>query len=57
MFGAGVLATALVAAHIASATLYTDIKQLPTSTFDFVIIGGRLHLFLRIRQDHLTLWS
>ena len=56
MFGPGVFATVLVAVRLASAALYTDVKQLPTGTFDFVIIGGRLYLRPHVGQNHLTPW-
>lgn len=37
---ARVAIAALLAANLVSAALYTDVKQLPTDTFDFVIVGG-----------------
>lgn len=37
---ARVAIAALLAADLVSAALYTDVKQLPTDTFDFVIVGG-----------------
>lgn len=40
MFGAGLVVAALCAARFANAALYSDVKQLPTTTFDFVIIGA-----------------
>ena len=33
--------TVLFAANLVGAALYTDVEQLPTDTFDFVIIGGK----------------
>lgn len=41
MYSARIAITTLFAAKLVSAALYTDVKQLPSDTFDFVIIGGK----------------
>lgn len=40
---AAVLAGFIACADLANAALYTDADQLPTNTYDFVVVGGRQH--------------
>ena len=40
MYGKRIAIAALFTVDLVGATLYTDANQLPTDTFDFVIIGG-----------------